>query len=171
MGSGWSNWPPSPTRARYRRRWPLRWGARPARDPLTDTLTAALARQQLLIVLDNCEQVITAVAELCGTLPAGRGRVRVLATSREPVGLAGETRYRLRPAGDAGARPGVRRLRGNGLVQLTRARQADPRFRLDDVIRAAGRETGASLDGLPLALELAAARVESLGLPSCWTTG
>jgi predicted ATPase/DNA-binding CsgD family transcriptional regulator len=131
---------------------------------VTDTLTAALARQQMLIVLDNCEQVITAVAELCGTLLPAADEVRVLATSREPVGLAGETRYRLAPL--AVPEPG-READGSEAVTLfsDRARQADPRFRLDResgplVVRLVRR-----LDGLPLALELAAARVDSLGVP------
>ena len=83
---------------RVRPRWPRPCGV-PDRPGIgvTDTLTAALARQQLLIVLDNCEQVIAAVAELCGTLLPAADDVRILATSREPVGLAGETRYRLAP--------------------------------------------------------------------------
>jgi predicted ATPase len=65
--------------------------------PVADSLTAALARQQLLLVLDNCEHVIEAVAELCGDLLMAADDVRVLATSREPVGVSGETRYRLPP--------------------------------------------------------------------------
>jgi predicted ATPase/DNA-binding CsgD family transcriptional regulator len=131
---------------------------------VTDTLTSALARQQVLIVLDNCEQVIAAVAGLCGTLLPAADDVRVLATSREPVGLAGETRYRLTPL--AVPEPG-REAEGSEAMALfsDRARQADPRFQLD-------RESGPlvarlvrRLDGLPLALELAAARVDSLGVP------
>jgi predicted ATPase len=55
----------------------------------------ALAARQLLLVLDNCEQVIGAVAELCGRLLLGADDVRVLATSREPLRIAGEVRYRL----------------------------------------------------------------------------
>ncbi len=65
--------------------------------PPTEALAATLARQQLLLVLDNCEHVITAAAELCGALLPAADDVRVLVTSREPVGLPGETRYRLRP--------------------------------------------------------------------------
>ena len=64
---------------------------------ITEALTGVLARQQLLLVLDNCEHVLGAVAELCGTLLAAADDLRVLATSREPVGLAGEARYRLPP--------------------------------------------------------------------------
>src|SRR5256885_9384367 len=56
-----------------------------------------LARQQLLLVLDNCEHVIGAAAELCAGLLAACDDVRVLATSREPLAVAGEARYRLGP--------------------------------------------------------------------------
>jgi predicted ATPase len=68
----------------------------------------ALARRQLLLVLDNCEHVIGAAAELCGRLLLGPDDVRVLATSREPLRIAGEARYRLGPLtlpdrGDQGA--------------------------------------------------------------------
>ena len=64
------------------------------------SLAAVLARQQLLLVLDNCEHVIDAVAGLCGTLLSAADDVRVLTTSREPVGVSGETRL---PAAAAGA--------------------------------------------------------------------
>ncbi|MGH3265006.1 MAG: ATP-binding protein, partial [Trebonia sp.] len=62
-----------------------------------DALAHAMAGRQLLLVLDNCEQVIGAVAELCGRLLLGADDVRVLATSREPLRIAGEARYRLGP--------------------------------------------------------------------------
>ena len=62
-----------------------------------DALAHALARRQLLLVLDNCEQVIGAAAEVCGRLLLGADDVRVLATSRESLRIAGEARYRLGP--------------------------------------------------------------------------
>src|SRR5271156_369020 len=62
-----------------------------------DALAHALAGRQLLLVLDNCEQVIGAAAELCGRLLLGADDVRVLATSREALRVAGEVRYRLAP--------------------------------------------------------------------------
>ena len=62
-----------------------------------DALARALARRQLLLVLDNCEHLIGAAAELCGRLLLGADDVRVLATSREPLRIAGEVRYRLGP--------------------------------------------------------------------------
>ena len=64
---------------------------------IVDSLAGVLARQQLLLVLDNCEHVIGAVAELCGALLPAADDVRILATSREPVGVAGEARYRVPP--------------------------------------------------------------------------
>ena len=65
--------------------------------PVADVLARVLARQQLLLVLDNCEHVIGAAAQLCAGLLAACDDVRVLATSREPLAVAGEARYRLAP--------------------------------------------------------------------------
>ena len=64
---------------------------------IVESLAAVLARRQLLVVLDNCEHVVEAAAELCGALLPAADDVRMLATSREPVGIAGEARYRLPP--------------------------------------------------------------------------
>jgi predicted ATPase len=65
--------------------------------PLERVLVRALSRRQLLLVLDNCEHLIGAAAELCAGLLAACDDVRVLATSREPLRIAGEARYRLGP--------------------------------------------------------------------------
>ena len=65
--------------------------------PAAEVVARVLARQQLLLVLDNCEHVIGAAAELCAGLLAACDDVRVLATSREPLRVAGEARYRLGP--------------------------------------------------------------------------
>jgi predicted ATPase/DNA-binding CsgD family transcriptional regulator len=131
---------------------------------VTESLLTSLARQQALLVLDNCEHVLAAVADLCGTLLPAADDVRVLATSREPIGMAGEARFRLRPLPLPG--PGEPPDVGGPAVALfaDRARRADPRFALEgDSARLAGRLV-ARLDGMPLAIELAAARVEALGL-------
>jgi predicted ATPase/DNA-binding CsgD family transcriptional regulator len=134
--------------------------------PLTQTLAEVLSRRQLLLVLDNCEHVLDAAAELCGFLLPAADDVTVLATSREPIGVAGETRYRLGPL--PVPEPGQT---GHGLdsaaVQLfaDRARQADPSFALAEEVGELAARLVARLDGIPLAIELAASRLEALGLP------
>ena len=65
--------------------------------PIVDALAARLARQQLLLVLDNCEHVLDAVAQFCATVLLSADDIRILATSREPLGLPEEARYRLPP--------------------------------------------------------------------------
>jgi non-specific serine/threonine protein kinase len=132
--------------------------------PAVSTLCAALARRQVLIVLDNCEHLVSAVAELCGTLLGAASDVRILATSREPVGMAGETRYRLAPLAVPEADHEARESAAVTLFR-DRARQSDPQFRLDTETEPLVTHLVRRLDGLPLALELAAARVEALGLP------
>ena len=127
-----------------------------------ESLAVALARRQLLLVLDNCEHLLPAAAALCRAVLLAADDVRVLATSREPLRVAGEARYRLPPFtvpgdGDAPSSDGVT-LFGD------RARQADPRFRLDDRAGSLVAKMVARLDGMPLAIELAAARIETLGL-------
>jgi predicted ATPase/DNA-binding CsgD family transcriptional regulator len=129
-----------------------------------ETLARVLAGQQLLLVLDNCEHVIGAAAELCAGLLAACDDLRVLATSREPLAVAGEARYRLGPltlpdgeGADAAASEAV-------ALFADRARLADPRFVLDGPAGPAVDKIVARLDGMPLAIELAAARVEALGV-------
>jgi predicted ATPase len=128
--------------------------------PLADTLARALAGQQLLVVLDNCEHVTGAAAQLCAGLLAACDHVRVLAIGREPLAVGGEARYRLGPL----TLPAPGDPAGGGRSEAValfadRARRADARFVLDG---PAGPMV-ARLDGLPLAIELAAARVEALG--------
>ncbi len=135
------------------------------RVPAEETLARVLAGQQLLLVLDNCEHLVGAAAQLCAGLLAACDDVRVLVTSREPLAVAGEARYRLAPLSLPG--PGDQAdAGGSEAVALfaDRARRADARFALD---RESGPAVGrlvARLDGMPLAIELAAARVEALGV-------
>jgi predicted ATPase/DNA-binding CsgD family transcriptional regulator len=130
-----------------------------------DALARALARRQLLLVLDNCEHVIGAVAELCGRLLLGADDVRVLATSREPLRIAGEARHRLGPL--QLPEPGGPATAGEAeavTLFADRARLADASFALDAETRLAVARLVTRLDGMPLAIELAAARVEALGV-------
>ncbi|MFD7519906.1 BTAD domain-containing putative transcriptional regulator [Streptomyces niveus] len=121
-----------------------------APDPLA-ALVEHCGSRRLLIVLDNCEQVIGAVAELAETVLTRCRRVTVLATSREPLGVRGEFLYGVGPLGPTGAL----RLLGE------RGAAARPGFRTDDD-PAACEEICRRLDGLPLAVELAAARLRLL---------
>ena len=91
--------------------------------------------------------------------------MRVLATSREPLRVAGEARYRLGPLGlpDPDDLADVARAEAVALF-ADRARQADARFTLDDQAGPVVARLVARLDGMPLAIELAAARVEALGV-------
>jgi predicted ATPase/DNA-binding CsgD family transcriptional regulator len=133
--------------------------------PVVDSLAGVLARQQLLLVLDNCEHVIVAAAALCGTLLSAADDVRILATSREPLGVAGEARFRLPPLAlaapdDLGGSPGSEAV----ALFADRARRADPHFAVTAESGPVVAGLVARLDGMPLAIELAAARVESLGV-------
>ncbi|MDD7940709.1 BTAD domain-containing putative transcriptional regulator [Actinomycetospora lutea] len=120
-------------------------------DP-RDRVPAVLRGRRLLLVLDNAEHVVDAVAALVTGLAAACPTVAVLATSREPLGVTGE---RVRP---------VPPLAEDAAVALfaERAAAADPAFALSDANREAVTEICRRLDRLPLALELAAARMRVL---------
>ncbi|MFI7639621.1 BTAD domain-containing putative transcriptional regulator [Nonomuraea sp. NPDC049400] len=134
-------------------------------DPL-GWLAGALATKDLLLVLDNCEHVIESVAAVAEALLRAAPRLRILATSQEPLDIPGERLWAV-PAlelPDAGAElSDVGRF---GAVELfvTRAAAAAPGFELGPGNAAAVASICRRLDGIPLALELAAARVRALGV-------
>jgi predicted ATPase/class 3 adenylate cyclase len=132
-------------------------------DSPLDALKQGLAGRELLLLLDNFEQVIDAAADIAKLL-AACPRLKVLVTSREALRLRGERLFHVPPLGlpaEGSLRAGAQTLAGYEAVRLfsERAREAQPGFALTDDNAAAVAEICARLDGLPLAIELAAARL------------
>lgn len=135
------------------------------------TPEAALARrlnhENLLIVLDNCEHLVDEAARFCEYLLAHCPGLQVMATSREALRIQGETVYHVLPLQvPAGGSTNAEGALAASAVALfnARARAADSRFVLRDAEATLAVEICRRLDGLPLAIELAAARVATLGL-------
>ncbi|GII03856.1 AfsR/SARP family transcriptional regulator [Planobispora takensis] len=146
-------------------------GVRDAADPggpatAAARLAEALRSRRLLLVLDNCEHVIEPVAELVESLLRAAPGLRILATSREPLALAGEVVWAVPPLEVPGPAAGLEELRESGAVRLfvTRASAAARGFTLDEESAPAVAVLCRRLDGIPLALELAATRVRALGV-------
>ena len=137
--------------------------------PLIDTLTSWLRTQTLLIVLDNCEHVLDGCAQVVEPLLTACPGARILATSREPLQLAGERQWRVQPLAvpDPDQPASFEELAGFPAMQLVedRAQAVDASFRLTTENAVTVAKICARLDGIPLALELAAAwaRVLSVG--------
>ncbi|WBQ07835.1 BTAD domain-containing putative transcriptional regulator [Kribbella sp. CA-293567] len=129
-------------------------------------LAAALEPLKLLLVLDNCEHVVEAAAALADELLAAAPGLRVLATSREPLGLTGEAVWSVPPLEVPEVAAALPDLQASSAVQLfvARAAAADRGFSLDEGSAAAVSVLCRRLDGIPLALELAATRVRALGV-------
>ncbi|MFI7422464.1 AfsR/SARP family transcriptional regulator [Nonomuraea sp. NPDC049684] len=129
-----------------------------------DGLVELLADDDLILVLDNCEHVIEAAATLCGTLLGRCPRLRVLATSREPLRIDGETLHPVPPLDlpEPGATPEAARSVAAVRLFHDRAAAVRPGFVLEGGALAATVEICRRLDGLPLAIELAAARLRAL---------
>ena len=124
--------------------------------------------ERLLIVLDNCEQVIEAVAGLADRILRETAETHMLITSREPLRIAGERVHRLAPLECPPVKPTSppARHKAYAAVQLfiERATASIDGFSLDDASAPAVSEICRRLDGIPLAIELAAARVEFFGV-------
>ncbi|NJP29009.1 AfsR/SARP family transcriptional regulator [Microbispora sp. SCL1-1] len=136
--------------------------ARPALSPL-DALVEALAGRELVLVLDNCEHVVDGAAALAERLLAGVPGLRILATSREPLDVPGEHLHPVRPLALPGDDVDAARALEFPAVALfvARASAARPGFVVDDSVVTDVVAVCRQLDGLPLAIELAAARLRS----------
>ena len=132
-------------------------------EDLQEALVDRLRDASLLLTLDNCEHVLDPTAEVVDAILDSAPAVRILATSQERLGVAGERIWPVAPLAvpsDANGSNGS----GHGAVQLfvERAATARPGFKLDETNAAAVVDVCRRLDGLPLAIELAAARVSAL---------
>jgi len=130
---------------------------------LVDAIAERLGRSETLLVVDNCEHVVTACAELVAALLGRCSSIRVLATSRQPLHTKGETIVRVPslPVPNPSAEPDIAELPTIEAVRLflDRARAVDPSFDMTPANAGAIAGLCYHLDGLPLALELAASRV------------
>jgi predicted ATPase len=145
----------------------LRMATRPGQPPL-DTLVTALASQQALIVLDNCEHLIGGCAKVADAILRYCPEIRLLATSREPLGIAGETIYRVPSMslpdedGDTGE---VDPCSFDAVALFAeRAAAQGVGFVLDRASAPLVAQICRRLDGMPLAIELAASRLRGLSL-------
>jgi predicted ATPase/DNA-binding SARP family transcriptional activator/DNA-binding CsgD family transcriptional regulator len=143
---------------------------------LSDALVDDLREKRLLLVLDNCEHLIEAVAQLSNALLSSCPLLRVVATSRETLGVEGELAWRVEPLSfpdvhrsddrDAHRAPATGELERYEAVRLfvARARLGSPHFELRAENAEAVAQICSRLEGIPLAVELAAARVRTLSL-------
>ncbi|MET8878444.1 protein kinase [Nocardia sp. NPDC004604] len=135
-----------------------------------DTLVEGLAPLDLLLLLDNCEHLIDAVAMLSESLLRACPNLRILATSREAVGIGGETVYPLQPLGIPDS-TSQRTLAQHHAVTLfiERATAAVPGFEATEGNERSIAQICTRLDGLPLAIELAAARLRTMSVEQIQT--
>ena len=135
-----------------------------ADEPLVESLVTAVADERILLVLDNCEQIVAHVARLCQELLERCPNLCILATSRERLGVVGEVIYRVPSLAIPDLNATVEDSLGCDAVRLflDRARLVVPSFQLtaDNVADVAS--ICRHLDGIPLAIELAAARIASM---------
>jgi predicted ATPase/DNA-binding CsgD family transcriptional regulator len=134
--------------------------------PVLDTLVEAVGRGHLLVVLDNCEHVIGACAKLADALLRGCPHLALLATSREPLGIGGERVFRVPSMGvpvDGDDAAAIRASEAVRLLEDRAAAQGVPLAWDEPAAGVAGRICR-RLDGIPLAIELAAARLR--GMPA-----
>ena len=142
--------------------------AEQAGQPALATLLAGIAGRELLLILDNCEHLLHGCAALAGALLSNCPSLHLLATSREALGILGETVWRVPALATPNPRqlPALHNLATYGSVRLfvERARAGRPGFALTAGNSGAVAAICHRLDGIPLAIELAAARLATLSL-------
>jgi predicted ATPase/DNA-binding CsgD family transcriptional regulator/Tfp pilus assembly protein PilF len=135
-------------------------------EPIATALATTLRGQSLLLVLDNCEHLLDACAQLVDALLRACPELRVLATSREPLGITGELAWRVPslPVPDPQQLLPFAQLEQNPAIRLfvERAAAVQPHFKLTARNACAVAQVCQRLDGIPLALELAAVRIQAL---------
>ena len=134
--------------------------------PLTQTLCAHLKSRKALLIFDNCEQVVSACASLANAILRAAPDIRIIASSREALRVPGEQIYPVLPLAVPAPAASVETLSRSEAVQLfiARAQLQKPGFTLTEREAPAIAELCARVEGIPLALELAAARMRSLSL-------
>jgi predicted ATPase/DNA-binding SARP family transcriptional activator len=136
-----------------------------------DRLAGALANRSMLLVLDNCEHLIAASAALADRLLGDCPRLRILTTSREPLGITGETLWPVDPLAlpPADADPATALTFPAVRLLADRAAAVRPGFTVDEHTAQAVVHVCRALDGMPLAIELAAARLRTMSLDQVTT--
>ena len=135
-------------------------------ESIIDRLAARLRAADCLLVLDNCEHLRAAAADLAQRLLSVAPRLRILATSREPLGVAGEVDLGVQPLSTPSLHDDRTAIESSDAVRLfiARAENARPGIGGDPATLEAAAAICRDLDGLPLAIELAAARVKALSV-------
>ncbi|MFD4181155.1 BTAD domain-containing putative transcriptional regulator [Rhodococcus sp. NPDC058514] len=139
-------------------------GAAPSADPV-DGLIAAIREREALLILDNCEHVIEAAARFADRVLGECRRLRILATSREPLGITGEALWQVEPL-SVPTDAGLAEIASSPAVRLLRDRAGAVRRDLgvDDHTLSTMVRVFRALDGMPLAIELAAARLRTMSI-------
>jgi predicted ATPase/DNA-binding SARP family transcriptional activator len=144
-------------------------GEAPNAEP-TDRLIAAIREREVLLILDNCEHVIESAARFAYRVLGECRRLRILATSREPLGITGEALWLVEPLALPDAYPGRAEMESSPAVQLLLDRAGAVRRDFAVTAQLDGRTLSTmvrvcrALDGMPLAIELAAARLRTMSL-------
>lgn len=140
-------------------------GDTPSAEP-TDRVIAAIREREVLLILDNCEHVIESAAAFAHRVLGECRRLRILATSREPLGITGEALWHVVPLAFPDRHADPREIESSPAVRLLRDRASAVRkdFVADEATLATMARVCRVLDGMPLAIELAAARLRTMSI-------